>query len=90
MHKITILQADTESDSNRASQVAGDMITNQSVEMLISSGTPDTVNPSADQAEALGCPMVCTNDPMEAFIFGRGMKADTVQTYPYGLLFGVD
>ncbi len=66
------------------------MITNEKVDMLISSGTPDTVNPAADQAEALGCPMVCTNNPMEAFIFGRGMKPDTVQTYPYGLLFGVD
>ena len=90
MHKISILQTDTQSDPMRASQVAGDMITNEKVDMLISSGTPDTVNPSADQAEALGCPMVCTNDPMEAFIFGRGMKPDTVQTYPYGLLFGVD
>ena len=89
-HKITIIQADTQSDSNRASQVAGDMITNQKVDFLISSGTPDTVDPTADQAEALGCPMVCTNDPMEVFVFGRGLKADTVQTYPYGLLFGVD
>jgi branched-chain amino acid transport system substrate-binding protein len=66
------------------------MISNEKVDILISSGTPDSVNPTADQAEALGCPMVCTNNPMEAFIFGRGLQADTVQTYPYGLLFGVD
>ena len=90
MHKITIITADTQSDSNRAAQVAGDMITNDKVDILISSGTPDSVNPTADQAEALQCPMLGTNDPMEAFIFGRSMKADTVQTYPYGLLFGVD
>ena len=90
MHKITILSRDTQSDSNRAAQVAGDMVANDKVDILVSSGTPDTVNPTADQAEALGCPMVCTNNPMEAFIFGRGMKPDTVQTYPYGLLFGVD
>ena len=90
MHKISIVQTDTQSDSNRAAQVAGDMIANEKVDILISSGTPDTVNPAADQAEALGCPMVSTNDPMEAFIFGRNMKPDTVQTYPYGLLFGVD
>jgi len=90
MHKITILSRDTQSDSNRAAQVAGDMVANDKVDILVSSGTPDTVNPTADQAEALGCPMVCTNNPMEAFIFGRGMKADTVQTYPYGLLFGLD
>ncbi len=89
MHKITIIQQDTQSDSNRASQVAGDMISNQSVDMLVSSGTPDTVDPSADQAEALGCPMVCTNDPLEAFIYGRGHTLDTVETYVYGLLFGV-
>jgi branched-chain amino acid transport system substrate-binding protein len=90
MHKVTIMATDTQSDAQRASQVAGDMITNDKVDFIISSGTPDSVNPSADQCEALGCPMVSTNDPMEAFIFGRGLKADTVQKYPYGLLFGVD
>ncbi len=90
MHKISIIQTDTQSDAHRASQVAGDMISNTKVDFLISSGTPDSVNPSAVQAEALGCPMVCTNDPMEAFIFGRGLKPDSVETYPYGLLFGVD
>ena len=89
-HKVTIVQQDTQSDPQRAALVAGDLVLNQKVDILMSSGTPDTVNPAADQAEALGCPMVCTNDPMEAFIFGRSLKADTVQTYPYGLLFGVD
>ncbi len=89
MHKISIIQQDTQSDSNRTGQVAGDLITNQKVDMLVCSGTPDTDNPSADQAEALGCPMLFTNNPIEAFIFGRGHTMDTVEKYVYGMVFGV-
>ena len=88
-HKITILQQDTQSDSNRAGQVTGDFITNTKVDMIVASGTPDTDNPAADQAEALGCPMLFTNNPIEAYIFGRGHTMDTVEKYVYGMVFGI-
>ena len=66
-HKITFIAQDTQSDSNRASQVAGDMVMNEKVDFLVASGTPDTVLPAGNQAEVLECPFVsCFNDPWEA------------------------
>lgn len=58
LHKFTFIKADSQSDSNRAAQVAGDLITNNKVDIVMCSGSPDTVNPVADQAETLGCPNI--------------------------------
>ena len=75
-HPITIVFRDTQSDSNRAAQVAGDLIANDKVDMLLAAGAPDTVNPSADQAEAMGTPFLSVYDPWSAFVFGRGGSFD--------------
>lgn len=89
-HKISISVMDTQSDSNRAAQVTSDLIMNEHVDMLVVSGTPDTVNPACDQAEALECPLVALNNPWQAFIFGRGATLDTVYKWIYGVFFGAD
>ena len=47
-HPIEFVVKDTQSDSNRAAQVAGDMVNNDKVDMILSSGSPDNVNPVAD------------------------------------------
>ena len=52
-HPITIIMKDSQSDTNRAAQVAGDLITNDGVDIMMVTSTPDTVNPVADQCEAL-------------------------------------
>ena len=39
-HMIAIKRADSQSDSNRAAQVAGDLITNDKVDMMMASGSP--------------------------------------------------
>jgi branched-chain amino acid transport system substrate-binding protein len=89
-HKISISVVDTQSDSNRAAQVTSDLVMNEKVDMLVVSGTPDTVNPACDQAEALECPLVALNNPWQAFIFGRGATLDTVYKWTYGVFFGAD
>jgi ABC-type branched-subunit amino acid transport system substrate-binding protein len=52
MHKVTWLLRDTQSDSNRAAQVTSDLYLNDKVDISCVAGGPDTVNPSADMAEA--------------------------------------
>ena len=52
VHPIEIIIKDSQSDSNRAATVAGDLIPNDSVDMMMVASTPDTVNPVADQCEA--------------------------------------
>ena len=71
-HPITFVVRDSQSDDNRASQVAGDLITTDKVDILSAASTPDTVNPAASQAEALGTPCITTDAPIESYFGGRG------------------
>lgn len=82
-HPVNFLVRDTQSDSNRSAQVAGDLITNDAVDMLMAASTPDTVNPAADQAEALETPCITSDAPMDAYFFGRGGKVETGFKWTY-------
>jgi branched-chain amino acid transport system substrate-binding protein len=76
-HPINIIVKDSQSDTNRAAQVAGDLATNDGVDVMMVTSTPDTVNPVADQCEALGVPCVSNDCPLEAFYAGRGVTPFT-------------
>jgi branched-chain amino acid transport system substrate-binding protein len=89
-HRISIEVADTQSDAQRAAQVTADLVMNGKADILVVSGTPDTVNPACDQAETLECPLVAVNNPWQAFIFGRGANLDTEYKWIYGVFFGAD
>jgi branched-chain amino acid transport system substrate-binding protein len=82
-HPVTILLRDAQSDSARAAQVAGDLIVNDKVDILMAGGSPSICNPAADQAEALGCPFLGTNNPWTAFVFGRKNDGKTPFKWTY-------
>jgi branched-chain amino acid transport system substrate-binding protein len=86
LRKVELLVEDSQSDSNRASQVAGDLVTNSNVDMLLASGTPDTVNPVADQGEALGCPTLVSFSPWQALFIRNGQLQEF--KWVYGNLLG--
>jgi branched-chain amino acid transport system substrate-binding protein len=75
-HQISINIQDTQSDSNRAAQVAGDLIQNAKVDMVCASGSPDTCNPVADQCDAMGTLGLFSAVPSEPWFFGRGGTPD--------------
>ena len=75
-HPISIYIRDSQSDANRAAQVAGDLINNDKVDVIMCASTADTVNPVADQAEALGCPCFSNDAPWQSYWLGRGAPAD--------------
>jgi branched-chain amino acid transport system substrate-binding protein len=87
LHMVKIIVKDSQSDSNRAAQVAGDLINNDKIDIMVVSGTADTVNPVADQCEALGTPSVSNSTPWQSFYFQRGATADKPfkWTYLHGL-----
>jgi branched-chain amino acid transport system substrate-binding protein len=89
-HKFSIIQRDSQSDSNRAAQVAADLATNDNVDMLMASGSPDTANPVADQAEALGVPCLCNWVPWQPFFFGRGGTPDKPFKWTFAHAIGVE
>ncbi len=90
LHKIQIKRTDSQSDSNRAAQVAGDLIANDKVDMMMASGSPDTANPVADQCEALGCPSIANFVPWQPFIFARGGAPDKPFKWTYAHALGLE
>jgi branched-chain amino acid transport system substrate-binding protein len=72
--RIEIVVKDTQSDPNRATQVAREMI-NDGIDLIVASSTPDTTNPVADQCEANGIPNISTIAPWEAWFHGRNGAA---------------
>ena len=54
---------------------------------MLTTSTPEVVNPVADACEAAGVPCVGTVDPWEAFYFGRGAKPGSPNPFRYSFLF---
>ncbi len=88
---VQLILGDTQSDPVRASQVAKDMINSDHVDMMLTSATPENVNPVADACEAAGVPCLSTTAPWESFYFGRGAKPGQPSPFKwtYHFCFGV-
>lgn len=70
-HPLEILVRDSQSNPNRAAEVAKNLILQDKVDMLLACATPETVNPVADQAELAGVPCLSNDAPLEPYFFGR-------------------
>jgi len=88
-YNVDILVQDSQSDSNRAAEVAGDLILNQEVHMIIPASTTPTITAVADQAELFETPCVSTAAPWQAIIFPRG-GADDPFDWTYHFFWGLD
>jgi branched-chain amino acid transport system substrate-binding protein len=86
-YDVTIIDQDTQSDPARAGQLAKDLINNQGIDMMLTTSTPETVNPVADACEAAGVPCLGTIVPWEAFYFGRGAKPGAPSPFKWTYLF---
>ncbi|HEY0870707.1 MAG TPA: ABC transporter substrate-binding protein [Acidothermaceae bacterium] len=90
-YAITIVDKDGQSDPQRSAQVANDLINSDKVDLMLTTSTPETVNPVSDACEAAGVPCVSTVVPWEAWYFGRGAKpgAPSPFKFTYHFCFGV-
>ena len=88
-YDVEILVRDGQSDPNRAAEVAGDLILNDGVHLIVPASTTDTVSPVADQAELNECPCISTGAPWQAIIFPRG-GADKPFKWTYHFFWGLD
>ncbi|ATN32284.1 ABC transporter substrate-binding protein [Rhizobium sp. ACO-34A] len=71
-HAIEIIEKDTQSDPNRAGELASDLILRDGVHLMLVGSTPDTTNPVADLCELNGVPCVSAATPWQSWFFGRG------------------
>jgi branched-chain amino acid transport system substrate-binding protein len=88
-HPISFNLADSQSDSNRAGQVAADLVLNSGAEIVLSASSNDTVNPVSDQCEALQVPNFNGDAPWEPWYFGRGATPDTPFKWTYLHFWGL-
>jgi branched-chain amino acid transport system substrate-binding protein len=71
-YHINITSYDTQSDPTRAGQLASQAILSDKVDMILTSSTPETVNPVATVSEKLGTPTVCGNVPWQSWYANLG------------------
>ncbi|MGO9741033.1 MAG: ABC transporter substrate-binding protein [Roseiarcus sp.] len=84
---IEIIGKDTQSDPARAGQLAKELIDSDKVDLMLSTSTPEVVNPVADACEGAGVPSLSTIMPWEAFYFGRGAKPGQPSPFKWSYLF---
>src|SRR4051812_7386737 len=91
-YKIQILPRDSQSSPQRAAEVAKGLINSDQIDFMLTSSTPEVVNPVADACEAAGVPCMSTVLPWQAWYFGRGAKEDDKAAFKftYHFSFGVE
>jgi branched-chain amino acid transport system substrate-binding protein len=91
-YDIQIIDKDGQSNPQRGSQVANDLINGSGVDLMLTTSTPETVNPVSDACEAAGVPCISTVVPWEAWYYGRGAKPGQQDAYKYTFhfCFGVE
>jgi branched-chain amino acid transport system substrate-binding protein len=66
-----IIVKDSQSNPNRASKVASDLILKDKIDIMCAFATPGTVNPVSDQCELNAVPCISNDAPLESWFFGR-------------------
>ncbi|WP_321828604.1 ABC transporter substrate-binding protein [Thalassovita sp.] len=87
---VEIISKDSQSNPNRAAEVAADLILGEEVDIIVAASTPDTVNPVADQAEVNEVPCITTDCPWQPYFFGRnGVPGEGFQS-TYHFFWGLE
>ena len=88
--QIQIISKDSQSNPNRAAEVASELILSDEVDIIVAASTPDTVNPVADQAELNEVPCITTDCPWQPYFFGRAGNPAQGFTSTYHFFWGLE
>jgi branched-chain amino acid transport system substrate-binding protein len=88
-HPVTFIVKDSQSNSGRAAEVAGDLINNDKIDLMLVASTPDTVNPVAGQCEAAGVPCISNDTPWQAYYFDANGEP-AVDKWSYHFFWGLE
>ena len=89
-YEVEIISKDSQSNPNRAAEVASDLILRDEVDIILAQATPDTTNPVADQAEINEVPCITTNCPWQPYFFGRNGNPAEGFEYTYHFFWGLE
>ena len=89
-HEVQIILKDSQSNPNRAGEVANDLILKDKVALVLTAGTPETANPVSDACELNEIPCISSVVPWQPWFFGR--KGDPAKgfNYTYHLFWGLE
>lgn len=87
---VEIISKDSQSNPNRAAEVAADLILGDEVDIIVAASTPDTVNPVSDQAEVNEVPCITTDCPWQPYFFGRNGVPGEGFEYTYHFFWGLE
>ncbi len=70
-YAVEIIVKDSQSNPNRAAEVAKELIVNDEINLMLVASTPETVNPVSTQCEIEGVPCISTKAPWQPYFIGR-------------------
>jgi branched-chain amino acid transport system substrate-binding protein len=88
--EVQIILKDSQSNPNRAGEVANDLILKDKVALMLTAGTPETANPVSDACELNEIPCVSSVVPWQPWFFGR--KGDPAKgfAWTYHIFWGLE
>jgi branched-chain amino acid transport system substrate-binding protein len=95
-HPVEVVVKDSQSNPNRAAQVAKDLIVQDKVDLVLVASTPETTNPVSTQCEIEEQPCVSTMAPWQPWFIGRqansggGPPAWKEFNYTYHYFWGIE
>jgi branched-chain amino acid transport system substrate-binding protein len=70
-YPVEVIVKDSQSDPNRAAEVAKELIVRSKIDLMLVGGMPQTTNPVSAQCEIAGLPCVSTAAPWQPYLVGR-------------------
>jgi branched-chain amino acid transport system substrate-binding protein len=91
MHPVEIIVKDSQSDPNRAAEVAADLILTDEVDLILVASTPETTNPVSDQCEIYEVPCISSVAPWQPWFFRNPDAANAGgYTWTYHFFWGLE
>ncbi len=89
-YTVEVVLKDSQSNPNRAGEVANDLILKDRVSLVLTAGTPETANPVSDACELNEVPCISSVVPWQPWFFGR--KGDPAKgfAWTYHLFWGLE
>lgn len=87
---VEIVVGDSQSSADRTGAVASDLILQDAIDVMVVAGTPENVNPVADQCEVIGVPCISTDAPWQSYFFGRDGDAKDPFAWTYHFFWGLE
>ena len=89
-HPVEILVRDSQSNPNRAGEVAADLILKDRIDLMVVGNTPETANPVSDQCELNEVPCVSSLCPWQPWFFGRKGDPKKGFNWTYHFFWGLE